>query len=62
MSEYTANEAKSAGDEPASMNVATCTICRHPADRYRFDIRCRQNPAHFADLNTGIFDDHSMKN
>jgi len=39
-----------------------CTVCGSAADRYQHLFQCQTNPAHIADLVTGIFSDHSYPN
>ena len=39
-----------------------CSICGCVADRHLFLYQCQTNPAHIADLVTGIFSDHSYPN
>ena len=40
-------------------NACTCTICGAPADRLDHVFQCQANPNHYADLVTGLFDDHT---
>lgn len=46
------------GDETVK-NACRCTICGASADRLSHVYQCQRNPNHFADLNTGLFDDHA---
>lgn len=40
-------------------NAVTCRICGANADRFNYGFQCQSDPAHFADLVTGIFSDRS---
>jgi hypothetical protein len=54
------NQPKGDGiDQPIIKNVRRCTICNSSADRYALHFQCTNVPGHFADLNTGIFADHT---
>ena len=46
-------------DEPIVRNAGRCTVCGASADRMAHVYQCTANSSHFADLFTGIFDDHS---
>lgn len=54
------NQPKGDGiNQPIIKNARRCTICNSSADRYAVHFQCTNIPGHFADLNTGIFEDHS---
>lgn len=46
--------------EPIVRNVQRCSLCGSPMDRYEFMLQCRDNPAHVADLMTGICSDLTL--
>ena len=46
-------------DQPITKRAVQCRICGAAADRYHNRFECQANPAHMADLNTGIFSDLS---
>jgi hypothetical protein len=41
-------------------NACRCGICGGNADRHEYGFQCQKTPGHYADLNTGIFTDHTF--